>query len=214
MEIHLGCVVEGAGEEGAVPILVRAIAARVDPTLFINIPRPVRIRRTKLHAKFGELERGIQLAVRNLRKKGGLFILLDSEGEAPCQLGPELVKRAVQSRGDVPVGVVLAHREYEAWFLAAAESLRGQRDLDAGFTTPADPEAIQDAKGWLRKHMPANRKYSEREDQPALTARLDLEGARQRSPSFDKCWREVAKVITELRDKGQLPSDSETKPES
>ena len=64
---------------------------------------------------------------------------------------------------------------------------------------PPDPETITDAKGWLRGHMPKNRKYSEPRDQPALTAVFDLDQARSRSDSFDKCYREIERLIAVLR---------------
>jgi hypothetical protein len=100
--------------------------------------------------------------------------------------------------GDVPSAVVLAHREYEAWFLAAAESLRGQRGLPADLAPPADPEAVRDAKGWLRSHMPRNRKYSETADQAALTELFDLDLAQSRSASFATCYQEIERLLRAL----------------
>jgi hypothetical protein len=84
-------------------------------------------------------------------------------------------------------------REYEAWFLAAAESLRGRRGLPSDLEAPATPEAFRDAKGWLGDRMP--RGYSPTADQPALTDLFDLERAR-RSPSFDKLVRELTRLLT------------------
>jgi hypothetical protein len=186
MILRLGCVVEGKGEVEALPVLVRWIAERVDPSLYVDIPRPVTIKRSRLDPRFGELERGVQLAVQNIQGQGGVLVVLDSEGECPAQLGPALLQRVVQARGDLPRAVVLAHREFEAWFLAAAASLGGKRDLANDLQPPPDPEAVPGAKEWLRRHLPPNRKYSETTDQPALTAVFDLEAARQRSDSFDK----------------------------
>jgi hypothetical protein len=47
------------------------------------------------------------------------------------------------------ISVIMAKLEYEAWFLAAAESLRGKRGLPSDLKITADPEYICDAKGWL-----------------------------------------------------------------
>jgi len=105
--------------------------------------------------------------------------------------------RAQQARGDIPVAVVLAKKEYEAWFLAAAVSLRGERQLSLKMTPPPDPESIRDAKGWLRSQLPPNRRYREVTDQPALTALFDMQQART-AASFDKCYREIVRLITAL----------------
>jgi hypothetical protein len=106
---------------------------------------------------------------------GGILVLLDADDDPACELAPELLRRAVAARPDRPVGVVLAVREYEAWFLAAAASLRGKRGLPDDLASAANAESIRDAKGWLDERMP--RRYSPTTDQPALTAVLDLDQA-------------------------------------
>jgi len=42
---------------------------------------------------------------------------------------------------------------------------------------------------------------SERLDQPALAAQFDLEEAKQHSRSFRKCYKEIKRLIEELRTK-------------
>lgn len=96
------------------------------------------------------------------------------------------------------ISLVLANREYEAWFLAAAESLGGHCGLPSDLTSPSNPEGIRGAKEWLRRHMPRVRKYSETVDQPALTSVFDMQMARQRADSFDKCYREIVRLLTVL----------------
>ena len=90
---------------------------------------------------------------------------------------------------------VLAKTEYEAWFLAAAGSLAGQRGLDEILEPPDNPEAIRGAKGWLNARMPRGRGYRETIDQTAFTATFDMAAARQSSPSFDKLWRDVESLL-------------------
>ena len=46
--------------------------------------------------------------------------------------------------------------------------------------------------------MENNESYSETTDQPALTALFDLEQARQ-VDSFDKCYREIVRLLDELQ---------------
>ncbi len=93
------------------------------------------------------------------------MILADSDDDPPCLLGPELLKKAMQIRPDVPIGVALAQREFESWFLAAAQSLQGKRSLPKDLEPPPEPEAIRNAKQWLDGRM-GTQGYSETVDQP------------------------------------------------
>lgn len=93
---------------------------------------------------------------------------------------------------------MIAKNEFEAWFLAAAESLRGKSGLKDDIYPPDDPEAIRNAKGWLSNQMEDSRTYRETRDQPTLTDSFDLEQAR-RADSFDKCYRDIVRLLDELR---------------
>jgi hypothetical protein len=96
------------------------------------------------------------------------------------------------------IAVVLAMKEYEAWFIAAAESLRGQCGLPPDLVGDPNPESIRGAKEWLSRHMPGNRRYAETTDQATLTSVFDMQAAR-RAGSFDKCYREIVRLLTALR---------------
>ena len=52
-----------------------------------------------------------------------ILILLDANGDCPGDLGPTVLKSAREACSDRRFEVVLAKREYESWFVAAAESL-------------------------------------------------------------------------------------------
>jgi Domain of unknown function (DUF4276) len=188
----------GDGEVAALPVLIRRIAARIDPELYVHVPRPVLVKRSRMSDQFGDLERAIELVVRHIQEPAGILVLLDADDDDPATLAPRLLKRVQAHRSDIPSAVVLASREYEAWFLAAAESLRGRRGLADDLVSPANPDEIRDAKGWLRRNMPGNRKYTETADQPALTDLFDLDLARSRSPSFDTCYREIEQLLRGL----------------
>lgn len=188
----IACIVEGHGEVSAVPELIRRIGAEQNPPVYPTIEGPIRIPGSRLRqtAEFG---RAAELASARAGQGGGVLILFDAEDDCPAELGPELRGRI--TRDDIEVGVVLAKFEYEAWFLAAAESIRGRRGLAADLEPPADPEGVRGAKEWLRDRMEGSRTYSETLDQAALTAVMDLDSAR-RADSFDKCYREVARLVT------------------
>ena len=198
MAVKIGCIVEGHSEVAAVPILIRRIAADLHHELQI-ITHPVRLPRTKVE-QVDSLEKAIKLAARKIGRPGALLIILDSDDACPAQLGPELLQQAVKIRSDLPIAVVLAKCEFEAWFLAAAESLRGLRGLKNEIQAPSNPEGIRDAKGWLSSQMEGDRTYDEVNDQPALTARFDFKQARQAS-SFDKCHRDIVRLLHQLQDR-------------
>lgn len=201
--MSIACVVGGHGEVQAVPILIRRIAQALEPPRFPAIERPIRIPESKLR-KQAELERAVNLAARRAGEGGAVLVVMDCDDECPAELGPALLAWAGDARPDVAISVVLAKCEFESWFLAAAESLRGRRALPNTIIAPVDPESIRGAKEWLSAQMPANRAYRETLDQPALTDAFDLDAARQ-CDSFDKCVREVERLVLAAGDAEPLP---------
>ena len=196
MTVQISCIVEGYGEVEAVPILIRRIAETLYPELEIGTLRPIRVSRDKV-VKEGELERRVEFAARKISGQGAIFILLDSDDDCPAHLGPELLGRALQARSDLPIAVALAKHEFESWFLAAIDSLRGQRGLKDNLQQARNPETVRGAKEWLSRQM-ENHTYSETVDQPKLTARFDFDQAR-RTDSFEKCYRDIVRLLDELR---------------
>jgi len=199
-EARIAPIVEGHGECEAVPILVRRIALDIDPGFVPRILPPLRVPASRL-LKEGEIERSVEFAARKLGGRGGIVVLVDCDWDdgCPAEEGPRLLQRARQARADLPISVILAKKEFEAWFLASAESLRGRRGLPADLENPPSPEEIRGAKEWLSSRMPRGMSYSETDDQPALTAVFDMHAAR-RSDSFDKCYRDIEGMLTSLRD--------------
>lgn len=197
MKVKIACIVEGEGDVEAVRVLIRRIAVDLYPELTIDILRPIRVSRNQV-VKENELEREVELAAEKIRGQGAIFIIFDSDDDCPAELGPALLTRALQARSDIPIAVVLAKHEFEAWFLAAAESIRGQRGLRNDIHSPSNPEAIRGAKEWLSHRMEGSRTYRETRDQAALTARFNIEQARHVG-SFDKCYRDIVRLLEELR---------------
>lgn len=138
------------------------------------------------------LENAVELACRKLEQVtgiGAVLVLLDADSDCPAEIAPDLLRRVRGVRPGIRASVVVANCEYEAWFLAAARSLRGVFVDEA--EPPDDPEVIRDAKGFLRQNlMSPDSRYSVTVDQPRLTARMDLDEART-SPSFDKLCRDL-----------------------
>lgn len=196
--IRIIAIVEGDGECGAVPVLIRRIAREIDPGFVPDVQPPLRIPASRL-MKAGELERAVQFAARKVQRGGGILIILDCDDGCPAHEGPKLLARARSARADFPIAVVLAKREYEAWFLAAAASLANKRGLPAVLEPPPDPECVRDAKGWLSQKKNRGFRYLETSDQAALTEVFDMVAARRCADSFDKCYREIAGLLRKLR---------------
>lgn len=186
------CVVEGHGEVESVPILVRRIGETCEPPVYPTIERSIRIPASRVR-KPEELARVFQLAASRVGTGGSVLVLLDADEDCPAELGPTLLEQ-LSTRDDVDVAVVVAKREYEAWFLAAAESLAGLKGLSTDLTEPHNPEEIRGAKEWLRERKTDGSSYSPTIDQPSLTAQFDLDAARG-ADSFDKCLREIRRLI-------------------
>lgn len=196
MAVRIGCIVEGHGECSSVPVLVRRIAGESALGLDLRIPHPIRVSKSKI-LKSGELERAIELAAMSVMGRGGILVLLDSDDDCPAVLAPRLLERVRSARSDLPSAVVLANKEFESWFLAAASSLRGYGRFPEELETPAEPEGVRGAKEWLSRQA-RDGAYSPSVDQESLTRVFDLNLAR-RAPSFDKCFREVSRLIETLR---------------
>ena len=184
-------IVEGDGEVAAVPVLLRRL--RDEAKAFaVDVNNP--IRRTRSQARpGGQLRRSIQLA-RLQPQCGGIIVLLDSDDDCPKELMPTLQAIAQAEAGPIPCSIVLAHREYEAWFLASIESLRGKRGVRADAVSHPRPEEPRDAKGQLENRMERGRSYHETSDQAALSAEFDMKPAYQQCRSF----RRMVKVFGDL----------------
>ncbi|HYW11244.1 MAG TPA: DUF4276 family protein [Longimicrobium sp.] len=172
-------IVEGHAEVHSIPVLMRRLG--------IDVARPFRVKRN-LVVKPGELERAVVLAVKDRAPATAVLVLLDADDDCPAQLAPTLLERCAHVT-DVPVSVVFAVRELEAWFLGAIESLRGQRGIRHDANYDGDPEARRGAKERVEALMAGS--YVDVDDQPAMMASFDLETARVRCPSFDKLMRDL-----------------------
>lgn len=143
----------------------------------------------------GGIERAVAAEALRVRGKGGVLVLLDADDDCPAEFGPRLLARAKVARPDKQVSVVLANREFEAWFLAAAPSLAGQFGFPTDFTRPQSPEIPRDCKGLLTKARPRGQPYKETVDQAPLASAFDLKMAREYSDSFAKFYREVSRLL-------------------
>ncbi|MEO5795136.1 MAG: DUF4276 family protein [Rhodoferax sp.] len=182
-------IVEGDGEVAALPVLLRRLSQWRGPAVYVNVLTPIRVYKDRFLNRPDEFSRHLQLAAAKCGDAGWVLILFDADDDCPATKGADVLSRAQAVIPHRRVAVVLANREYEAWFIAAAESLNGCRGFRSRETDVlADPEIPRNAKGWVRDRMPAG--YGETTDQPALSASFDLALAHQRSRSFRKLCSE------------------------
>jgi hypothetical protein len=193
MKIHP--IVEGHGEVQAVPVLIRRL--RDESKVFdLEVGKPI-LRKRSEFVQEGPLRKAIQLAL--LREDcDGILILFDADDDCPAKLAPIIQGWAQKEAGAVPVGVVIACREYEAWFLASVDSLRGFRGILSAAMPHADPEFPRGAKEQLEDRMEAGRSYSETADQAALTAKFDMVAAYARCRSFRRMVRAFGLLVSAL----------------
>lgn len=190
--MKLAVIVEGEGDVAAVPVLLRRIAAALQRhDLEVQMP-PARVSRTVI-AREAELRRYVELMARKVGPEDAILVVLDADDDCPAQLGPRLSAWAREQRPDRRTLVVVIPREFEAWFLASAASLRGKRGLPADLEPPErDAEQIRDAKGWLARQMP--RRYHETVDQAPLAACFDMQAART-CASFERFVQRLAALL-------------------
>jgi hypothetical protein len=133
-----------------------------------------------------------------------ILVLLDADDECVTRnkgngFGPTLLARARDVAPDLPLAVVVANREYEAWFLASLTSLRAKGLLPLmrleHFLRPEEP---RNCKGLIEKLM--GRRYEEQVHQLELTGGITFSAkAKFRSPSYGKLLRDLERLTREAR---------------
>ncbi|MCI0360021.1 MAG: DUF4276 family protein [Planctomycetaceae bacterium] len=195
--IRIAAIVEGHGEVAAAPILLRRVWSEIAAAQYAEVLKPIRVKRKAVDQQ-DELRKAVGLAIAKLKNDPAaidpavvlLLIDRDPSPDPPCSLGPRLLGWMRADFGHADVSCVVANIEYETWFVAAADSLGKYLRMQSGEVAPLDPESQRSGKRWVSDRF-RGAKYSETQDQPAMTATMDLNLCRGRSPSFDKFCREL-----------------------
>lgn len=174
-------IVEGHGEVSAVPALLRRLQEESGAYQF-EVGKAIRRNRSDFLNQ-DALAKAIDLVMLQPDCRA-ILILFDSHDDCPKELGPQVKQWAQKEAGAMPCEVVMACREYEAWFLAAMESLRGRRGILADASSHPTPEGPSGAKEQLEDRMDKGTSYHETLDQAPLTAQFDLAQAYARCRSF------------------------------
>jgi hypothetical protein len=187
-------IVEGHGEVDAVRLLLQRIWLELLDGEYIDVMKPIRKPRNRVVTDQGFTE-AVELAAAKLRQEPEnvdremVLVLLDADPDLACDLGARLKEQVAMTRSDLDVSCVLANVEYETWFVAAAESLVNfvEVRIDDALN---EPESSRLGKGWIQSHFKLP-KYGPRRFQPRMTAAMDLDACRGRSPSFARLCREL-----------------------
>lgn len=179
-------IVEGRGEQTAVPILLGRLLAELNCwTLFPARKQPYKMNSYGAFFRPNRLEDVVRLHESYL-DCAALLILLDMDDDCPQEKAFILTERIQQLRPlPFSVVVVCAKCEYEAWFLASLET------IEPSETFADDPEAIRDAKGWLKRRFG----YRPTQDQGSYTRAIDFSLAQTRSRSFCRLYHAAEEII-------------------
>jgi hypothetical protein len=216
-------IVEGRGELDAVPILIRGwLRFRRYRNVEVHPDGPVYAggKGNFAAAYDGVAGRGVEHFTRLawLRRPDVILILLDADEDCPATLAAALLARArTQVPHDCPIGIVIANREYEAWFLAAFATAKfrqaleeqGYRLRQRSLPRGMDVEAVADCKRRIETLVvfekggstsPQPGRYRETIHQAALTRILPFtRGMARRSRSFRKLVKELDELLMKAR---------------
>ena len=191
-------LVEGQGDQKAVPSLINKVLS--DLSVWDWYPgRPFRV--GSLGKLRKELEWYLSTAV-GMNNCAALLILLDSDDSCPKKEALMLAEEIRPLNLPVPVAIVFARREYEAWFLASLPSLASHHGLPANIVYSGDVEEKRDAKGWLKAQMKPNQEYTPTSHQKIFTSLIDLELAYENSRSFQRLYHAIEQLL-EAAEKGE-----------
>lgn len=170
---HVGLVVEGPGDKGALPALLRRHLEAQEKFADV-LGKPVPLNGKGSATRPGGIEGYVATAAR--RGCVGVLVLLDADKDSSCVLGPELLDRA-QAVVGVPVVIAIAERDYEDWLYASIETL----ELSEHQTWDSSKRGKSVIESLLRPVA-----YAKPVWQPKLTYRMDHSLARGRSASFNR----------------------------
>jgi len=132
----------------------------------------------------------------------GILILIDADDDCSVTLANEIVQLVNQIGARYSVVVVVANREYEAWFLASLETVRGSENIPADSVFSGEIEGKSDVKGWLTKQMPKGKAYKENTHQVILTQKIDVDLALANSRSFRRLVHAI-ELLVDAADTGE-----------
>jgi hypothetical protein len=204
----LQIVVEGKGEAYAAPTLVRRLIYELG-VYTVGVKGRARFcPRNRMIASESFFKNEFD-NVRADPEATALLYLFDADDDCARHHILRMNQWADEAAAGIPWGIIMVTREYEAWFLAAIESLRGQRGIPLDATYPDNPELKRDAKGEMRRFLPT---YSPTVDQTGLSAIIDLQMAYRNASTFRKLVDRVCGILRGLGEEPTIPESWTVEP--
>lgn len=209
----IALIVEGYGEINAVPNLVsRWVITQGLDNFYPHKQVVCAYDSDKLKRN---IEHFVRLAMAN--QPDAILVIVDADRkekgiggkpgklDCPAELGPKLLSRAQVVCPHIPVGIVLAYKEYEAWFLHILPELQTAGEIPADIVLPifnSDEDTPRGSKERLEEIM--GRKYNERRDQLNLTRHLPTIGPlademKSHSRSYLHLLTTLERLVREVR---------------
>ncbi len=176
-------IVEGHGDERAMPILIRRLLSERFGFYEVKVLHPYRLPKGKmLHAD--QWPAVVSLACERLNDAREneddvvlILVVCDADDDCPVELKNTMEDHVAAVISDTNFEVVVPQPEYESWFLAAANSFVGHSDCRENVAAVTDILRIRDAKGYFERNiLKEGRFYSETVDQPKFSALLNFNG--------------------------------------
>ncbi len=187
----ISLVVEGDGDQAAMPILVRAHLQR-RAVHDIAVKRAINAKGRGKLLRVGELERFATLA--SLQTDvAAVLITCDADDDLICELGPEVTARCLDAVPHLPIRACLASREFENWLLASPETLAPSQLAVPPLDDYEGVSAVPRVAAWQ-----APRKYVKPIHQPALAARMDHDLVATRCRSFARLLRCIDELVAAI----------------
>lgn len=191
-------IVEGHGEERAAPKLFANILSNHLMRKDFFFWPAFRVSRGGIATTNDEMRMALATARATIARQQGngvLFVLLDADDDCAVALADGIGTAINNGRFPFTYSVVVCVREYEAWFLASAQSLVGLPNVRIDAQNSPHPERPRDAKGAVQATiLKPGAVYSPTVDQPEFSSHLDVTQALT-SRSFRKLVRELDQAI-------------------
>ncbi len=188
-------IVEGPGDMEALPILLRRLLHERYQRYEVEIARPKNAHGSGKLVK--ELERFLAYAA-TTPGCGSFLVLIDADEKCPKEMAESLAVRSKALGLDKPAAIVCAKSEFETWFLASLDTIRGRAAISETARFTGVIESLRGAKEWLSDQMPPDRTYKETVDQPSLTPFIDLSLAHLNSRSFRRLCHAVEQLLAAM----------------
>lgn len=179
--LYIFPIVEGHGDERALPVLIRHILNVRFNYFEYCVLHPYRLPKGKIQQK-DAWDAVISLASERLlgmaNSEHDVLLILatcDADDDCPVELKQILDDFSNTRAERILFEFVAPQPEYETWFLAAAHSFAGHKDCVDVIQPIQNLNAIRDAKGHFERHiLKENRYYSETVDQAKFSAIIDF----------------------------------------